>query len=102
MALVHKIERKPDQHGPDLMIFCPACQCGHGIWITEKSPSGGQWQFNGNFEKPTFTPSLLVAPFAKADDPIKRCHSNITDGMISYGSDCGHALAGKTVPLEDF
>lgn len=38
------------------MIFCPGCCCGH--WFqTSGSPS---WQFNGDMERPTVSPSLLV------------------------------------------
>lgn len=102
MAILRKIEKKEGHQGPDLMIFCPACKCGHGIWITEKNSSGAQWTWNGSFEKPTFQPSLLIAPFSDGKGAIKRCHSIVTDGLISFCPDSQHELAGKTVPLEDF
>lgn len=35
------------------LIFCPACQCGHQF-------ATGRWTFNGDTEKPTFSPSMLV------------------------------------------
>jgi hypothetical protein len=31
-----------------------------------------------------------------------RCHSVVTNGMISFCADSTHALAGQTVRLEDF
>lgn len=112
--------QKGDGH-PDLMFWCPACLCGHGVWTGgNSSASGGEWTFNGNFEKPTFRPSLLITQkvwvppvtaenmeqFNKNPWPQKeverRCHSVVTDGMIAYCKDCTHELAGKTVPMEDF
>ena len=36
-------------------------------------------------------------------EPRERvCHSYIKDGQIQFLTDCTHALAGKTVPLEPF
>lgn len=90
------------------VIFCPGCQEGHGI--------DGRWTFNGDFEKPTFSPSLLVRgtkpvtekqmALVMSDEKIEPtprvCHSFIRDGMMEFLSDSTHELAGKTVPLEAF
>jgi hypothetical protein len=51
--------------------------------------------FNGDFDKPTLTPSLLYQGFAL------RCHSYVTDGRIQYLSDCSHALVGQTIDLPE-
>jgi hypothetical protein len=97
-------------------IKCPGCGDTHTIDKT-------RWSFNGNFDKPTFTPSLLVrsghfAPHFKEEDgcwctynienPESEapfhcviCHSHITDGKIQFLSDCTHALAGQTVELPE-
>lgn len=90
----------------------------HIIHTIPDQPSGNgktAWGFNGNMERPTFTPSLLVR-FTEAltDDEIERlhagekitpvdvvCHSFITDGMIQFLGDCTHSKAGQTVPLGD-
>ena len=74
------------------VIFCPGCQCGHG-WTTG-------WTFNGDLDKPTISPSLLVN-WHNGTAPV-RCHSFIRDGMIQFLSDCTHALVGQTVALEPF
>jgi hypothetical protein len=58
----------------------------------------GLWSWNKNEEAPTFSPSILVW----ASDPSIRCHSYVTDGKIQFLEDCGHALKGQTVPLEEF
>lgn len=75
-------------------FWCPGCDCSHSC--------NDSWQFNGDVEKPTFRPSILVNGNAHLQHPeLPRCHSFITDGMIQFLSDCTHSLAGQTVPMED-
>lgn len=92
-----------DQHG--LLFFCPGCGCAHTI----KTSANG-WGWNGDVERPTFTPSVLVTWEAKpnASEKFKewrterRCHSFITDGMIQFLADSTHTLASQTVELADW
>lgn len=63
------------------LFWCPACLTNH--WWDSR------WSFNGDEESPTVTPSILVESTG--------CHLFLTDGRISYLSDCGHALAGKNI-----
>jgi len=103
MARAH---REDDAH---LVIFCPGCNEAH---VTDQ-----RWKFNGNFDAPTFTPSLhcrtghYVTGQSIADcnicqnEPTLRCrvcHSFITDGRIQFLGDSTRALAGQTVPLPDW
>lgn len=74
------------------IFYCPGCEEHHG-------PSDS-WSFNGSQTAPTFTPSILVRGH-KDGVGDTRCHSFVRDGQIQYLSDCTHALAGKTVPMED-
>ena len=74
-------------------ITCLACGCGHAL---------NGWNFNGDMEKPTFTPSLLVTGYLNAENPDGVCHSFITDGKIQYLSDCTHKLAGQTIELPEY
>lgn len=104
--------------GGMVAFWCPGCKEYHAIHIDR--PEHPVWGFNGNYEDPTFTPSILVksghyAAHAKGDDcwcnwaekhpdepaPFKCCicHSFVTDGKIQYLSDCTHALAGQTVDM---
>lgn len=91
------------RHG--LLFFCPACNSAHTILT-----SAGGWGWNGDIERPTFTPSVLVTHDAKPDASeefkewrtARACHSFVTGGMIQFLGDCTHALAGQTVPLADF
>lgn len=99
-----------------LLFYCEGCGCHHGV---TKS-----WQFNESFERPTFSPSILVKSTKLTDkgladleewekegypsrngEPFDSvptvCHSFVRGGKIQYLNDCTHELAGKTVDLED-
>lgn len=69
-------------------FHCPGCQEVHLI--------GVQWEFNGDLEKPTFSPSYL------ARRPGMVCHSFIRDGQMQFLGDCTHDLAGQTVDLPEW
>jgi hypothetical protein len=75
-------------------IFCPACHCGH-LFDT-------RWEFNGNVDLPTFTPSMLVHAHKYGTRTRPTCHSFVTNGQIAFLPDSGHAMAGQTVDLPDW
>ena len=79
------------------VFVCPACGIYHQLKI------GGEdgWTFNGDFVRPTFTPSLLVEWCHGEDRLEKRCHSYIRDGRIEFLADSKHALSGQTVELAE-
>lgn len=88
-----------------LMFRCPGCDEAHQVRVGEGP--GPRWGWNGNADKPTFTPSILVTwrvpPPREPDDPPDQvCHSYVTDGRIQFLGDCTHALAGQTVDLPDW
>lgn len=70
-------------------IYCPGCECYHAF--------DGRWTFNGDFNNPTFSPSMLV----NQHKPESRCHSFVTDGKIQFLSDCFHKYAGQTLELQE-
>ena len=92
-----------ERHG--VSFFCPGCTSAHTILT-----SAGGWGFNGDAERPTFSPSVLVTHEAvpEAGDDFKEwrtaraCHSFVADGRIQFLTDSTHALAGQTVDLADF
>lgn len=88
MSKVLDLKRPNGEHGL-YAIQCPGCNCLHGF--------DNRWAFNGDFEKPTFSPSMLV----NGGDLSSRCHSFVTDGKIQFLSDCFHKFKGQTVDLED-
>lgn len=55
--------------------------------------NGVIWKFNGDFEKPTFEPSVNIENGF--------CHYTITDGMIIFHDARNHNLGGQTVPLTE-
>lgn len=101
---------------------CPGCKLFHSMNVGGKGSPG--WAFNGDLEKPTFTPSILArnghyASHHKQGDQCwcdynkenpddytegfecSVCHSFVTDGEIQFLPDCTHELAGQTVELPD-
>lgn len=76
-----------------LAAYCPGCECYH-IFESQR------WQFNGDFDKPSFMPSMVVTVHdPEGEIPDERCHSFITDGVWRYLSDTTHPLRGEMVPL---
>jgi hypothetical protein len=90
--------------GGRLLFWCPGCDGAHQVHVGEGS--GPRWGFDGNYERPTLTPSVLVTyngPDAGIDGaPPAICHSFVRDGQIQFLGDCTHDLAGRTVPLKPF
>jgi hypothetical protein len=119
MGLLSRVLRNIEKGG--LGFFCPGCREMHVVW-TGEGP-GPRWGWNGNAEKPTFTPSVLVTgrgftdageaafeawhaagcpkPAPQFESQDKRCHTFVTDGRIQFLSDCTHPLAGQTVNMVD-
>jgi hypothetical protein len=114
---IAKVENDPGK----LKFLCPGCGSTHYINISgENRPV---WGFNGDFEKPTLTPSVLVTwghylsshkpgdrcwcdynrehPDEKPVVECGRCHSFVTNGTIKFLTDSTHALAGQIVDLPD-
>jgi len=106
-ALSKKLRNAVDANGVKFLHFrCPGCNSVHGVAVN----GNYAWGWNGDVDKPTFTPSVLVTYPANpnASEEFKewrterRCHSFVTDGRVQFLSDSTHALAGQTVPLPDF
>lgn len=76
---------------------CPGCEYCHEIPVT--GPRA--WNWNGSFDKPTVTPSILVNR-GSYNPTVPVCHSYVKDGRIQFLPDCSHSMAGKTVELPDW
>src|SRR5574337_834951 len=121
MSRVLSLLQRVGESDPDVMFFCPGCNCGHGVWVTgPNKKSKSTWTWNGSLDKPTFSPSIKITyetavppvtpenldefkrnPWPQTKE-VKICHSHVTDGKITFCPDSTHALAGKTVDLPDF
>jgi hypothetical protein len=103
MSALSKILRLGE--GNRLMFMCPGCNEVHAIQYA--NGPGPRWTWNGNPDRPTFTPSVLVTTPAnpEAGEGFEEwrteriCHSFVTDGQIQFLGDCTHALKGQTVDL---
>jgi hypothetical protein len=95
---VAALEKHP-KTGTEIVIFeCPGCKFLHGPAV--KGMTRPIWDWNGSFERPTFTPSIVVT----WDDTTGKthvCHSFVKDGTIQFLDDCTHELRGKTVALPE-
>lgn len=108
MKVIKEVAKTGEHYG--WRFFCPGCKENHVV--------GTGWGFNGNHDRPTFTPSINVTgtKLAVSDEEtmslvrqgVKNlpkaetvCHSFITDGEIQYLNDCTHELAGQTVELPE-
>lgn len=100
--------------GGALLWFCPGCRLAHQIHVG--GGSGPRWTWNGDAERPTFSPSVKVSGTVQlTDEEVAHlrsggyvepkpliCHAFIVDGRIQFLGDCTHALAGQTVPIPPF
>lgn len=120
MSALSKILRLAQ--GNRLHFWCPGCNEAHGVNFGKDPDPHPFWTWNGNAEKPTFTPSILIrsghyipeqaneecwctyAARTGEESPFKCtvCHSFVTDGRIQFLGDCTHALAGITVDIPEW
>lgn len=81
------------------IFHCEGCGIEHVIWTGKAGYP--VWDFNGDIESPTFSPSHFCEYEWGEERKQVRCHSFIRNGNIEYLSDCTHSLAGKTIRLRD-
>lgn len=93
--------------GDYLEYRCPACGW-HDIPVKIGEKLEKFWEWNGDLERPTISPSVKhfhngfpaderqpeVAPYC--------CHYFIKNGNIEYCGDCSHDKAGQTMALIPF
>ena len=111
--------------GGGLVAFwCPGCDEAHNLRPRIEGAPSPSWEFNGDGDRPTFSPSVLVTcghyvssfkpgdscwctynaehPERPSHAQCGRCHSYVRNGEIQFLADSTHALAGQTVPLPDW
>lgn len=94
MARITYVNRK--EESKFVLFECPGCCCSHGVPV--EGPRA--WGFNGDMDRPTLTPSLLVQSVDETGPTV--CHSFVRDGRIQYLGDCTHDMKGQTVDLPEF
>lgn len=75
---------------------CPGCGEMHAVTTTQKNSVGAQWTWNGNWELPTITPSIL-----RRDENKTICHVVVSEGKAKFLPDCPHALSDTEVELPE-
>ena len=74
-----------------ILFWCDGCDCAHMITTP-------LWDWNGDLDEPTFSPSILV----RSGSDAVICHSFVEQGVIRYLSDSTHHLSGESVALLDW
>lgn len=103
-----------------LAWHCPACNQEHHVpvLIGEKGKKDRGWNWNGNLDSPTLSPSVKISSgkYVPEWEKIKHrydnaegkkwieenssiCHFFITDGNVRYCGDCTHSYNGKIISL---
>lgn len=129
MSLLSSKLRKwsnPENGDEGLSYYCQGCKSNHTI----KTKGNGAWGWNGDVDKPVFTPSVLStsghyvsgqpqppdcficnehAAHPEEDHggyKCRRCHTFVgcngaQPGEVIFLGDCTHELAGQVLPLPD-
>lgn len=112
--MARKLEVLPQSWGTRYWFYCPGCKGGHAFQVRDDG-GGPSWSFNGDLERPTFSPSLLISGVRPISDeeadilaagrhvePVPQvCHLFLEDGKLRFLGDCTHDLKGQTVDLPD-
>lgn len=87
-----------------LTFWCQGCNQAHGI----RTKGGGAWGWNGDAERPVFSPSVLTtwSDHSTSSPTEHRCHTFVgcngaQPGEVIFLGDCTHALAGTVQPFAD-
>lgn len=96
-------------HYKALVFWCPGCQIPdesepgtfarglHMLPVSGDSNGRPVWDWDGNLEAPTLSPSILTKSSWKGEETI--CHSYMHAGVMEFLGDCTHAYANQHVPL---
>ena len=77
-----------------LGAHCPACNREHPFSVNAEywaREGQGVWEWNGNYDRPTFSPSMLT----RSPKGTRVCHSYLEDGKWRYLQDSTHEMAGQ-------
>ena len=99
-ALLRTIQRK-DKSYKALMFVCPGCVAGgpdgyDGLHLLAVNSNvyRPSWDWDGNLERPTLSPSILTTGYS-------RCHSFLKNGIFTFLGDSDHPLVGQEVEIPE-
>lgn len=85
-----KFKRRRTNTGFLYIFYCPGCRSEHSFDV-----GPGAWEFNQDWDNPTFSPSLNLIPEGG------KCHLFVKDGVIEFLNDCQHHLSGQKILMVD-
>ena len=92
------------------LFWCPGCGCGHVFQCGDGFAHPQRWEFDGNYDNPSFSPSLRMFTRVTREEGDRlvdtgeqqtTCHLHVQAGELRYCGDCPHAMNGKTIPMQD-
>jgi len=86
---------------PTITHWCPACKEPHDFAVDQPFNNGAKWSFDGDVDRPTFSPSMNVRTGPMPDGHLDVCHYFLKEGRIQFLGDCTHDMKGQTVDLPD-
>lgn len=88
--------------GDELLTYwCRGCGRRHAVRVRATDTgigTGGLWSWNGSLSRPTLSPMVRIND---VEDPGigPRCPHIVHEGLISYGREATHALAGMSFEM---
>lgn len=106
-AVLRRINDQGDIY-EGLFVWCPGCQeidadTGdkygglHLLPVRGDKSKRPTWDWNGDCEKVTLSPSILTKMSHRGDNFV--CHSYLQDGVWKFLSDCTHPFANTEIPM---
>lgn len=66
----------------------------HALPISDTRGKRPMWNFDGNLQMPTLSPSILTK-----HGNVNVCHSFLRAGVFDFLGDCTHKYANQKVPM---
>jgi hypothetical protein len=96
LAKMGRLMVAPDVERQVVLWWCQGCKTHHRVIVEgPEGPGSPLWTWNGDLERPTFSPSVLCRHGAGVV-----CHCFVRDGRIEFLTDSTHEFAGQTVDME--
>lgn len=81
-----------------LVFYCFGCLYLHSIPVNSLNDEFLQWEWNGDLNSPSVTPSIRNA--WESESRKYCCHLHVTDGKIIYANDCTHGFVNQTIEMK--
>lgn len=89
-----------------LAFWCPGCDMNgrgglHMLPVNTGGIKSPSWDFDGDLELPTLSPSILTRMSFRNGNENFVCHSFLKAGVFEFLGDCTHQYANQKVPIPD-